>query len=135
MPLGLQSKLLRFLEQGEVQRLGSTDTFRVDVRVVAATNSNLRQLVQESLPRRPLLPAVDLSHELPPLRERMDDLLILASTFLPKFCPGTSVSARKLLPSAAAHLAGKRARIRNVMERASILLGQAREIRPEHIVI
>ena len=47
LPLGLQSKLLRFLEQGEVQRLGCTDTLRVDVRVIAATNSNLRKLVQE----------------------------------------------------------------------------------------
>ena len=47
LAIGLQSKLLRFVEQGEIQRLGSNDTFRVDVHVIAATNANLRRLVQE----------------------------------------------------------------------------------------
>src|SRR5580700_1401926 len=54
MPLGLQSKLLRFVEQGEVQRLGSTDNFRVDVRVLAATNADLRKLLSEKAFREDL---------------------------------------------------------------------------------
>ena len=54
LALGLQSKLLRFLEQGEVQRLGSNDMFRVDVRVIAATNAPLRSLVQQKLFREDL---------------------------------------------------------------------------------
>ena len=55
LPLGIQAKLLRFLDQGEVQRLGSSDVFRVDVRVVAATNANLVELTQqEAVSRRSL---------------------------------------------------------------------------------
>lgn len=137
LPLGLQSKLLRFLEQGEVQRLGSTDTFRVDVRVVAATNSNLRQLVQVRQFREDLFYRLSVFPiELPPLRERMDDLLILASTFLARFCPGNVT----LSPEAAALLQqhtwpGNVREVRNVMERASILIGQGREVQPEHIII
>ena len=63
MPLGVQAKLLRFLENGEVQRLGSSDNFRVDVRVVAATNAALQRKVSEGLvSRRPLLPSLGLPH-------------------------------------------------------------------------
>src|SRR5581483_6655912 len=88
LALGLQSKLLRFLEQGEVQRLGSTDTFRVDVRVIAATNANLRQLVQERRFREDLYYRLSIFPlELAPLRERMEDLPLLTQTFLAKFCP------------------------------------------------
>src|SRR5579862_755830 len=57
LPLSMQAKFLRFLQEGEVQRLGSTDALRIDVRVIAATNANLRRLVKEGrFPRRPLLP-------------------------------------------------------------------------------
>jgi len=137
LPLGLQSKLLRFLEQGEIQRLGSSDTVRVDVRVVAATNANLRQLVQRGGFREDLFYRLSVFPiDLPPLRERMEDLLLLAQSFLAKFCP-RSIS---LSPEALALLQqhtwpGNVREVRNVMERASILLGQDLEIRPEHIVI
>ena len=137
LPLGLQSKLLRFLEQGEIQRLGSADTFRVDVRVVAATNGNLRRLVQQNLFREDLFYRLSVFPiELPPLRERMQDVLPLAHSFLSKFCPRSVV----LTPEAAGLLQqhtwpGNVREVRNVMERASILLGQSFEISPEHIVI
>jgi transcriptional regulator with GAF, ATPase, and Fis domain len=137
MPLGLQSKLLRFLEQGEVQRLGSSDTFRVDVRVVAATNAPLRRLVQERSFREDLFYRLSVFPiELPPLRDRMDDVIRLAQSFLAKFSPRNVV----LSPEAAALMQqhtwpGNVREVRNVMERASILVGSGFEIRPEHIVI
>jgi DNA-binding NtrC family response regulator len=137
LPLGLQSKLLRFVEQGEVQRLGSTDTFRVDVRVIAATNANLRRLVQERGFREDLFYRLSVFPiELPPLRDRMSDLGSLTQAFLGKFCPHNVA----LSPEAAAVLRqhtwpGNVREVRNVVERASILMGPGREIRPEHIVI
>ena len=86
LPLGLQSKLLRFLEQGEVQRLGSSDSFKVDVRVVAATNRNLRKLVQEKQFREDLYYRLAIFPiELPLLKDRMEDLPTLAISFLNRF--------------------------------------------------
>jgi DNA-binding NtrC family response regulator len=137
LPLGLQSKLLRFLEQGEVQRLGSTDTFRVDVRVIGATNANLRRRVQEHNFREDLFYRLSIFPiELSPLRERMEDLPLLTQSFLMKFCPHNVT----LSPGAMALLLqhtwpGNVRELRNVVERASILVAQGREIRPEHIII
>ena len=137
MPLGLQSKLLRFLEQGEVQRLGSTDTFRVDVRVIAASNANLRRLVQEHNFREDLFYRLSIFPiQLAPLRDRMDDLYLLTQSFLTRFCPHDVT----LHPEAMAVLQqhtwpGNVRELRNVIERASIVVGQGREIRPEHILI
>jgi len=137
LPISLQSKLLRFLEQGEVQRLGSTDTFRVDVRVVAATNGNLRRLVQERTFREDLFYRLSIFPiELVPLRERLDDLDLLARYFLDRFCPHNVA----LHPEATTRLQqhtwpGNVRELRNVIERASILVGQNREIRPEHILL
>lgn len=137
LPLGLQSKLLRFLEQGEVQRLGSNDTFRVDVRVIGATNANLRQRVQEHNFREDLFYRLSIFPiELSPLRERMEDLPLLTQSFLTKFCPHNVT----LSPGAVALLLqhtwpGNVRELRNVIERASIVVGQGREIRPEHIII
>ena len=137
LALGLQSKLLRFLEQGEVQRLGSNDTFRVDVRVIAATNAPLRALVQQRAFREDLYYRLSIFPiDLPPLRDRMGDLDSLISSFLAKFCPHHVT----LTPEAAALLQqhswpGNVRELRNVIERASILVGTAREISPEHILI
>ena len=133
LPLGLQSKLLRFLEQGEIQRLGSTDTFRIDVRVVAATNANLRRMVQEHNFREDLFYRLSVFPlDLPPLRDRMSDLLPLIHTFLARYCARNVV----LTPAATALLQqhtwpGNVREVRNVIERASILVGAGHEISPD----
>lgn len=137
LPLGLQSKLLRFLEQGEVQRLGSTDTFRVDVRVIGATNANLRQLVQQRNFREDLYYRLSVFPiELSPLRERMEDLSLLTQSFLAKFCPHTVTLSSGAVALLAQHTwPGNVRELRNVIERASIVVGQGREITPEHIIL
>ncbi len=82
----MQAKLLRFLENGEVQRLGSSDVFRLDVRVVTATNSRLLQKVQRGEFREDLFYRLSVFPlEIPPLRERGNDLKVLASHFARKF--------------------------------------------------
>jgi len=137
LPLGLQSKLLRFLEQGEVQRLGCTDTLRVDVRVIAATNSNLRKLVQEGGFRADLFYRLSIFPvELAPLRERMEDLALLAQSFLTKFCPHQVTLSAEAIELLQQHTwPGNVRELRNVIERASIMLGNEREIRARHILL
>jgi len=83
IPIEAQAKLLRFLQFGEIQRLGSDRTEKVDVRVVAATHRDLRQMIREGLFREDLyfrLKVLDL--KVPPLRERRGDILLLADHFL-----------------------------------------------------
>jgi transcriptional regulator with GAF, ATPase, and Fis domain len=87
MAPGLQAKLLRFLESGEVQRLGSSDVFRVDVRVIAATNANLTIRIAEKQFRDDLYYRLAVFPiEMPPLRDRAGDALLLARQFLQHFC-------------------------------------------------
>lgn len=137
LPLGLQSKLLRFLEHGELQRLGTTDTFSVDVRVIAATNADLRQTVQQRAFREDLFYRLAVFPiELPPLRDKMGDLPGLAQTFLAKFC----AQPMTLSPEAESLLLqhswpGNVRELRNVIERATILASSASTIRPEHIIL
>jgi transcriptional regulator with GAF, ATPase, and Fis domain len=136
MPLSLQSKILRFLEQGEVQRLGGNDNLRVDVRVVAATNAELKKLVKEQRFREDLYYrlAVFPIH-LAPLRERLSDLDELALAFAAKFRPGVSLSRESLAILAQHDWPGNIRELRNAIERATILVGSGSEIKPEHIVL
>jgi transcriptional regulator with GAF, ATPase, and Fis domain len=136
MPLSLQSKILRFLEQGEVQRLGSNDNFKVDVRVVAATNADLKKLIAEQRFREDLYYrlAVFPIH-LPPLRERMEDLEELALAFAAKFQPGVALSRAALDIMAQHSWPGNVRELRNAIERATILVGAGQEIKPEHIFL
>jgi DNA-binding NtrC family response regulator len=137
LALGLQSKLLRFLEQGEVQRLGSNDMFRVDVRVIAATNAPLRALVQQKAFREDLYYRLSIFPiDLPPLRERMADLDLLIPSFVAKFCPHhVAINGEAILLLQQHSWPGNVRELRNVIERASILVGTGREIGPEHILI
>lgn len=136
LPLSLQSKLLRFLEQGEVQRLGSTDNFRVDVRVIAATNAHLSELVKERRFREDLYYRLAIFPiELPPLRDRIEDVPELAENFL------AGLSARRMSLASDAldvlqrhNWPGNVRELRNVIERASILAGDGREISSQQII-
>jgi DNA-binding NtrC family response regulator len=136
MPLSLQSKILRFLEQGEVQRLGDNDNLKVDVRVVAATNADLKKLIAEQKFREDLYYrlAVFPIH-LPPLRERMEDLEELATAFVNKFHPGVTLSPEALAVLAHHSWPGNVRELRNAIERATILVGNEPEIKAKHIFL
>lgn len=86
MSFELQGKLLRVLQEGEVQRVGGTEQIPVDVRVICATNKNLGQMVAEGLFREDLYYRLDVvTIEIPPLRERKDDIALLLANFADRF--------------------------------------------------
>ena len=85
MPLETQIKLLRVLQEKEFERVGSNETIKVDVRIIAATNQNLRKLIDQKKFREDLYYRLNVVHiELPPLRERKDDIPTLVTTFINK---------------------------------------------------
>lgn len=136
MPLSLQSKILRFLEQGEVQRLGGNENLKVDVRVIAATNANLKKRVAEQQFREDLYYRLAVFPiELPPLRDRMSDVEELAAAFAARFHPGVSISRAALQVLGQHSWPGNVRELRNAMERATILMGNENEITPEHILL
>lgn len=136
LPLGLQSKLLRFLDQGEVQRLGSSDLFRVDVRVIAATNADLGELSRKGQFREDLFYRLSVFPiELPPLASRREDISPLARHFLAKLQPaeGQQNLSQESLRALEKH--GWRGNVRelqHVLERASIL-AEGGTILPQHL--
>jgi transcriptional regulator with GAF, ATPase, and Fis domain len=136
MPLSLQSKILRFLEQGEVQRLGGLDNLRVDVRVVAATNADLKKLISQQQFREDLYYRLAIFPiQLPPLRERMSDLEELAEAFVAKYSRGISLNRQALQVLQQHNWPGNVRELRNVIERATVLVGSGDEIKPEHIFL
>ncbi|HUO59288.1 MAG TPA: sigma-54 dependent transcriptional regulator [Candidatus Acidoferrales bacterium] len=137
MPLNLQSKLLRFLENGEVQRLGTSDVFRVDARVLAATNVNLEERVSRGEFREDLYYRLAVFPvELPPLRKRGEDILLLARDFTACFGKNTltlSADAESVL--VAHQWPGNVRELRHVIERACILAEGCESIEPDHLRI
>jgi DNA-binding NtrC family response regulator len=92
MSAALQMKLLRALQEREFERVGDNQTIKVDVRVIAATNSDLGRMVSEGTFREDLYYRLNvIPIQLPPLRERRDDIPVLARHFLEKFAPGTAM--------------------------------------------
>lgn len=86
MDVGLQAKLLRALQEGEIDRVGGTDTVKVDVRVLATTNRNLEESVEKGQFRQDLYYRLNvIPLRLPPLRERGDDVLVLAESFMRRY--------------------------------------------------
>jgi DNA-binding NtrC family response regulator len=136
LPLGIQSKLLRFLDQGEVQRLGSSDVFRVDVRVIAATNANLSEMARNKQFREDLFYRLSVFPiELPALAQRRGDVEALARHFLRKFQLANEDQA--LPPESVRMLEshdwpGNVRELQHVIERASIL-AEGGPILPQHL--
>jgi len=134
MSLPLQSKLLRVLQEREFEKLGSSRTVKVNVRVVAATSADLQRRIDEGTFRPDLYYRLNVVHlSLPPLRERREDVRPLAEHLLAKFCadaglPVKSVSEEAWDALAAYRWPGNVRQLRNAVERAAVLTGAATEI-------
>ena len=134
LPLALQPKLLRFVQDREYERVGETRTRRADVRIVTATNVDLEAAVKDGRFREDLLYRINVVEvDLPPLRDRPEDVPGLAERFLREFARGRPIAG--FTPAAAAALAAHRwpgnvRELRNVVERA-VILCQGDEIGPE----
>ena len=127
IPLELQSKLLRVLQEQEFERLGSSRTLRVNVRVVAATNSDLAELVAEKKFRSDLYYRLNVFPvNVPPLRERPEDIPLLVHFFAHKFAqqmkkPIESISKETMTALTSYHWPGNIRELQNLVERGVIL--------------
>jgi transcriptional regulator with GAF, ATPase, and Fis domain len=137
LPLSMQAKLLRFVQEGEVQRLGSADLFRVNTRLIASTNADLRQRVREKQFREDLYYrlAVFPLH-LPSLESRTGDVLPLARHFLQTLCSQACVPAKSFSPQAENALSthgwpGNVRELQHWVERAFVLSEENEQIRGE----
>ena len=97
MPLDLQAKLLRVIQEKEVEPVGSNKSIKIDVRIIAATNRNLKSMIKESKFREDLyyrLNVIEIT--LPPLRDRKSDIPVLANFFIEKFAKELGISGKQL---------------------------------------
>ncbi len=138
MPLALQPKLLRVLEDGKVRRVGGKKEFAFEVRVVAATNRDPAQAVQEGVLRQDLFYRLNVFHvELPPLRDRGDDLLLLSEHFLTLFNRKHGARVEGLRDATVEEMRkytwpGNVRELRNALERA-VVLAEKGWIEPGHL--
>jgi DNA-binding NtrC family response regulator len=129
LPLELQAKLLRVLQERGFERLGSSETTRVDVRVVAATNCDLAEKIEMGEFREDLYYRLNVVPiQMPPLRQRPGDIPLLAAHFLDKICRSEQVPAKLLSPESVARLSdcswpGNVRQLENAMEMAIVLSG------------
>ena len=127
LPLELQPKLLRVLQEGEFERLGGSKTIKVDARVIAATNRRLEQAVRDGKFRQDLFYRLDVFPiEVPPLRDRQEDIPLLSWTFVKEFSnsmgkPIEEIAAESMSALQDYHWPGNIRELRNVIERAMIL--------------
>lgn len=138
LPKAVQAKLLRFLESGEIRRVGDNEPFTCDVRVICATNRNLEEMVAREEFREDLWFRINTFEiVLPPLRERKEDIPILARHLAARFRPNVRPEDEVFSPEALAALAehswpGNVRELANVVEHALILCDRL-PITPEHL--
>jgi DNA-binding NtrC family response regulator len=131
MPMALQMKMLRVLQEREFERIGDTRTIKVDVRIVTATNADLAKMVKEGSFREDLYYRLNvIPVHLAPLRERVEDIPLLAQTFLKKFAPDRDVTVsqdamRRLMAYA---WPGNVRQLENAIERAIAMSGSRTQI-------
>jgi DNA-binding NtrC family response regulator len=125
-----QAKLLRVIQEREFMRLGGTDTIKVDVRILAASNEDLTRLVREGRFREDLFHRLNvISLHLPPLRERKEDIPLLIDRFLKQYCDENAKPPRRFTAGAMKLLMdydwpGNVRELENVVERAVVLANQ-----------
>lgn len=142
MPPGPQAKILRVLQDGLVRRIGGVEEVPVNARVITATNKNLRDMVQENKFREDLFYRINvLTVQIPPLRERLMDIPILANCFLQQFNRKLGRKGQTISENAMAKLCnyswpGNIRELQNMIERASVLSDTdsigVEAIRPSH---
>jgi two-component system response regulator PilR (NtrC family) len=142
IPLETQAKLLRVMQEREFMRLGGMETIKVDVRIIAATNCDLREMVEEGRFREDLFYRLHVINiYLPPLRERKEDIPLLAHHFLEKYCEENHKSGIELTGEALDLLSdydwpGNVRELENVIERAVVLSSGSKidaDLIPEHV--
>jgi two-component system, NtrC family, response regulator HydG len=139
LPLPAQSKLLRVLQDGEIERVGDHRVRRVDVRMIAATNADLRRLVKEGRFRSDLYYRLNpFQIEIPPLRERKEDISFLAKRFLEKHCAIHGKKLRGFTDKAKRALLtypwpGNIRELQNMVERGVILAPSGTRIEVGHL--
>jgi DNA-binding NtrC family response regulator len=130
MPLGLQAKLLRVLQERKIRPVGDNQLKDIDVRIIAATHKNIRALIQEGKFREDLYYRLCvIPIQIPALRERKEDIPLIADHFLKKFCDLNRTPLKKLTKSALSHLLrlpwpGNVRELENLLERAVVLSDQ-----------
>ncbi|MEW6594930.1 MAG: sigma-54 dependent transcriptional regulator [Thermodesulfobacteriota bacterium] len=138
MPLTLQTKLLRVLQERTFERVGGTQTLHVDVRIIAATNKDLKEEVEQGRFREDLYYRLNVLHiHLPPLRERTDDIPMLAAHFVAKFAKEMQRPHLDIAPETVRFLTslpweGNVRELENTIERAAVLCSYDL-IRPEDV--
>ncbi len=138
IPADLQVKLLRALEEGEIERVGGSDTISVDVRVVASTKKDLRQLVEEGKFREDLYYRLNVFPiRIPPLRERHNDIALLAGHFAKNFAGKGKVEIDNEVVEIMKHynFPGNVRELKNLMERMVILAGEGKKIEKNHLPV
>jgi DNA-binding NtrC family response regulator len=140
MDLTIQSKLLRALEEGEIERVGAVKPIQIDVRIVAASNKNLEKAVEEKMFREDLYYRLNVFPvRIPPLRDRRDDIPHLVEYFIQKYSQEINPSAKRISGAALDMLRnypwkGNVRELENTIERAIILCDHD-VIMPEHLVL
>lgn len=128
MSLTAQSKVLRAIEEGEIQRIGGTRTIKLDVRIISATNKVLEKEIEKGNFRQDLFYRLNVIPIIvPPLRERRDDISILAQYFVEQFCNENGKPIKKISPDAILELKnynwpGNIRELRNIVERLIIMV-------------
>ncbi len=140
MDLTIQSKLLRAIEEGEVERVGAVRSIKVDVRIVAASNKDLEKAVEEKKFREDLYYRLNVFPiRIPPLRERREDIPLLVEYFINKYCleiktPGKGITKEALDMLMNYRWKGNVRELENTIERA-VILCDGDTITPEHVVL
>ncbi len=139
LDISMQAKLLRVLEEGEIEILGSNQSVQVDVRIIAATNQDLPKLVREGKFREDLFHRLNVAKiEVPPLRERKEDILPIAYHFIEKYNEEYNKKIRRISPQAEGLLMnhtwkGNVRELRNVIE-STVLFNNSETIEVKEII-